>query len=108
MPSTPTPRSTSRDWMRDLLCTAAVPKARGSLGAGETFVASVWSPTLRQTLRDTQPMRTQHSFHVLPASLVIDSQDVCVHDDAHGTGRERADQVLVEARMIVRDDQQTS
>ncbi len=56
-------------------------------------------------------MRLQHPLDVLPASLVIDPRPSLgrVEDDAQGAvGSERAAQVLVEAALVVRDDQPAS
>ena len=66
----------------------------------------------RQSLpSDTQTMQLQHPLDALPTSLVTDPRLPigCVEDDAKGAiGRERAAQVLVEATLVVRNDQLAS
>src|SRR5678815_3473096 len=108
MPSTPTPRSKSSDQIRVGPCAAVRFSALDSCAPGGAFVADNQLITRQSLPRDTQTMQLQHPLDVLPASLIADPLPSigCVEDNTEGAiGRERAAQVLVEAALVVRNDQ---
>src|SRR6266567_7034845 len=111
IPSTPTPRSTSSDLILIGAWVCATLSASESCAPGSVFVASEPSVTRGFTpRRDTQAVRLQHCLDVLSAALVIDPRPSPgrIQDNAGALGGERAVQVLVEALLVVRNDQQGS
>src|SRR5512132_1776035 len=108
MPSTPTPRRMSSDRIRAdarLTTVSATPGTLSRSPAGPRGVS-----LLRSLHEDAQTVRLQHALEVLSALLVGDPQSSGhVQEDANlAVGSQRAAQVVVEAAMTGRDDQQTS